>query len=751
MSRIFPLAAEGRTASTLDTCPAQLGRIPRMVATTVTWSIAALLLCSTTAQAQIRPVVFVHGFCSDSNLWDFYWNEIGAVNGRYGDRKIDLFWDGTSVRERNQNGAPGAPLPAVVTSRFFAADLSWSQTSSRFEPADSADHSTIFEKAAYLARIIEEVKRATGSSEVFVVAHSMGGLVARAYMQGQATPARPYRHDVAALLTVGTPNDGTPLASLSLIVGPCPAKNTVNKREMIPGSPTLIAMNTATFVDSSPIVSVVMQSVPRGLSSDDVVLATSQDIHFVSRAPNALSVSVDVFDYFDYSTWLSGSPAVRPLHVNYLGPCFVPLGGPNYCGTTGKPFVYQLHSLIQYLDQSAPRIPLAPSLNGQVSGATVNLAWSSSGSAPPPARYRLYVGSTSGASDIVAGMDLGLSTSLAANGVAPGAYYARVRAENRWNVLGWGGLGPASTEVRLNVGAPSRPGSPTLNAAVVSGNGVTLSWTTSDSLAASFLLQVSYNPGGAPVATVPVAGTSVSFNGVPNGTYYARVFASNPVGLSAPSNEVPIVVGGQQPPPTGLIARWQLNGSASDDLGAWNGTLFNVSPASDRKGVASGALSFNGTNAYINVGQLHPPTSAFSISLWVKPGVSTTTTGYNLENEIIGDAGGNRGFRVFQQGSSLYFQAQGGGGRTVGMPLQASDTQRWIHIVGVFDGQARLYADGVLIDQSTVGSAYAAGTMNLQIGRDVNLSTSYWRGLLDDIQLFSRALTAVEVSNLFRQ
>jgi hypothetical protein len=49
-------------------------------------------------------------------------------------------------------------------------------------------------------------------------------------------------------------------------------------------------------------------------------------------------------------------------------------------------------------------------------------------------------------------------------------------------------------------------------------------------------------PGGAAVATLPVAGTSVSIPGVPRGTYYARVTAHNTAGGGPPSNEVTIRV-----------------------------------------------------------------------------------------------------------------------------------------------------------------------------------------------------------------
>jgi len=55
----------------------------------------------------------------------------------------------------------------------------------------------------YLKPKIDEVKTETGASKVDLVAHSMGGLVARAYIQGDN-----YDNDVDQLVTLGTPHAG---------------------------------------------------------------------------------------------------------------------------------------------------------------------------------------------------------------------------------------------------------------------------------------------------------------------------------------------------------------------------------------------------------------------------------------------------------------------------------------------------------------------------------------------------------------
>ncbi|MFD2365881.1 esterase/lipase family protein [Pseudoduganella sp. GCM10020061] len=60
-----------------------------------------------------------------------------------------------------------------------------------------------------VARRVEELRAATGAQRVILVAHSMGGLVGRAYLRAHGSGA------VARLITLGTPHHGTALAAFA--------------------------------------------------------------------------------------------------------------------------------------------------------------------------------------------------------------------------------------------------------------------------------------------------------------------------------------------------------------------------------------------------------------------------------------------------------------------------------------------------------------------------------------------------------
>lgn len=189
---------------------------------------------------------------------------------------------------------------------------------------------------------------------------------------------------------------------------------------------------------------------------------------------------------------------------------------------------------------STTPVPGAPAgLTATVAGNTVTFNWVAPSTGGAATGYLLAAGVTAGFAAPIATLPLPAApTSYAVPGVPPGTYYVRLAATNA------GGSGAASNEVAFTVAGPTAPLAPVLNPASVSGSTVSLSWTPGGGGApTSYVLAAALSPGGVPFVTAPLGATpSVSFTGVPAGTYYVRVVAANAVGTSAPSNEIAIVV-----------------------------------------------------------------------------------------------------------------------------------------------------------------------------------------------------------------
>jgi Concanavalin A-like lectin/glucanases superfamily len=226
-------------------------------------------------------------------------------------------------------------------------------------------------------------------------------------------------------------------------------------------------------------------------------------------------------------------------------------------------------------------------------------------------------------------------------------------------------------------------------------------------------------------------------------------------------------------PTAGLVARYLFNGNALDSSGfGHNGAIHNVTLTSDRLGNGSSAYSFNGTNAYIEM----PDSNAFSlsttgqlsISVWMRPGTltfpDTEGTGYV---HWLGKGGVNQQewtFRMYSADNvenranrtSFYlFNLTGSEG--AGSYVQEAVTPgTWYHYVAVADVRSdtiKLYKNGVLKDQdSFMNSQYHIVSQNgnspLRVGtRDF---ASFFKGAIDNIYIYNRALSGTEVQQLFQ-
>ncbi len=116
--------------------------------------------------------------------------------------------------------------------------------------------------AGLLAARVDELLAATGARQVVLVTHSMGGLVARAYLRAHGGVK------VARLVTLGAPHHGSKHAHLGL---------GANAREMEPGSPWLRAL-AASEAQGLPVPCTSIFSV-----HDNFVAPQTSSVHPAAR------------------------------------------------------------------------------------------------------------------------------------------------------------------------------------------------------------------------------------------------------------------------------------------------------------------------------------------------------------------------------------------------------------------------------------------------------------------------------------
>lgn len=191
-----------------------------------------------------------------------------------------------------------------------------------------------------------------------------------------------------------------------------------------------------------------------------------------------------------------------------------------------------------------PGVPGVPTnLQATVSGNTISMSWAPPASGGAVVSYTVIGRTTLGA--VIATQNVGNTTSFVA-AVPNGGYLLSVQAVNG------NGPGPETAPRTVSVPEPVQPpGTPQGLSATASGASVTFAWSPpgSGGPVQAYVLTASLTPGGAPIATLSVAGNILQtvVPGVPPGTYHARVVATNTAGSSLASNTASVTVG---PPST---------------------------------------------------------------------------------------------------------------------------------------------------------------------------------------------------------
>ena len=233
-----------------------------------------LLLSTVPAVAAEWPVLFVHGFCSSAETWN---ETIPQLSTRRFGTDVPRVYESII-------GKAASRTPVAAGTKTFRIDFS--DLSGGFELLAVANVPTV-RKAGELKAVIDAIKRFTGAPKVIVVGHSLGGLAARAYIQGigqnrqGATVA--YGGDVAALIMISTPNQGSVLANISgkPESAACVIADTANLRDLQPSSELLAQLNSRPWPVGTAVDSIVSNNA--GRDSDDVVTVESQDLTALAR------------------------------------------------------------------------------------------------------------------------------------------------------------------------------------------------------------------------------------------------------------------------------------------------------------------------------------------------------------------------------------------------------------------------------------------------------------------------------------
>jgi hypothetical protein len=218
---------------------------------------------------------------------------------------------------------------------------------------------------------------------------------------------------------------------------------------------------------------------------------------------------------------------------------------------------------------------------------------------------------------------------------------------------------------------------------------------------------------------------------------------------------------------TNLYAVYNAESNANDSLGVYNGTA--VGGLTYSTGKSGNAFSFNGTNAYVDVGDnFDLGLSSFSYSIWFYP--TNLSFGRTLFSKTSWAAGGGK-FSLTISSALIVFYITLPDGNFISIRDNSTTlpANQWVNLTVVVDrnDKIKLYYNGVLstnvVNLGTVNNNLIPyindnlnNTFQFRIGCESGTSasnpqtpTNFAQGGIDSLNLWNKTLTSIEVTDLY--
>lgn len=210
-----------------------------------------------------------------------------------------------------------------------------------------------------------------------------------------------------------------------------------------------------------------------------------------------------------------------------------------------------------------------------------------------------------------------------------------------------------------------------------------------------------------------------------------------------------------------LVAYYPFSGNANDFSGNnHHGDINGPILTEDRFGNPDNAYWFDGGDDHINIAEtemIHGISEQITISAWVKPNSQ-------YYNTIVSKGGGSSSFMlqfakflrpgVYYKGLDIdYNGAEDYWGRV--LPFTTVEEAEWVHIATTYSNvsnQALIYVNGTLIHSSPATGDILTESSDLRIGARINTNyPEYFSGSIDEVVIYSRALSADEINELYQE
>jgi len=298
---------------------------------------------------------------------------------------------------------------------------------------------------------------------------------------------------------------------------------------------------------------------------------------------------------------------------------------------------------------------------------------------------------------------------------------------------------------------------PVITSASASGGNVTVSGTLDSVASTSFDVEFFSSPA----CHSSGFGQGQHFLGSTNVTTDANCNASfGPLTFPLPNGDTVVTatatrlgsLAGCVSPPSNMVAWWPGDDNANDIQGGHNGTLQGT--ATFAPGLVTQAFSFSASNDAVLV----PDSPAFAITQDLTLDTWINVVAFPRFMEIV-MRGDSRNFLdpydLAAHDGVVRFHIEDANGNAVN--LEAPITSgHWLHVAGTLEnatGTMTLYVNGAVVNQTTTtirpfGDLDPTQNPGIGIGNLQDASGQGFDGLIDEVEIFNRALSQSEIQSI---
>ena len=206
-----------------------------------------------------------------------------------------------------------------------------------------------------------------------------------------------------------------------------------------------------------------------------------------------------------------------------------------------------------------------------------------------------------------------------------------------------------------------------------------------------------------------------------------------------------------------LVGNWQFEGNFNDSSGNGNDATAHGDTAIVNDPERGQVAILDGNGDYIEIphsNSLNITGEQISLAAWVYfddvSGPPEIIIAKVFNNTTHQSPYFSYGLHILTNGQPRFWQSLAGGAANIPAPSdQFFQSKQWYHLSGVYDGSAMtLYINGQAVAVRNVSGAINGYNSLLRLGTNGGL-TEQMSGKLDDVRIYSRAMSAEQVLNLY--